>query len=347
MAPKVSVVMSVYNGERHLRDAVESVLNQTFRDFEFIIVDDGSTDRTWEILKSYEDPRIVLARNRENIGLTKSLNKGLQMAKGQYIARQDADDISLPERLAKQVEFLESNGEVGLLSCSFVEIDDEGRSVSIQILPAEDSDLQERLLISNCFCHGAAMFRRECLESVGAYREEFEFAQDYDLWLRISERYKVANLEEALYRWRVRTDALSMTGRPSQYGYHFLAQDLAKERRNAGVDKLASLQQEERHVSIQEEFKKHKAEQRRAAAYDYYAWSVRLYRAGNVGGFLKLLLRAMINAPLERDLWLQLLSLVGRKLLTSLRGSAKSDSEDTVGEGSPLEPYSRTNRQQR
>ena len=340
MAPKVSVVMSVYNGDKHLREAVESILHQTFRGFEFIIVDDGSTDRTWEILASYEDPRIALVRNEENIGLTKSLNRGLEMARGEYVARQDADDISLPERLEKQVEFLENNAEVGLLSCCFIEIDDEGRSVSIQRLPAEDTDLQERLLISNCFCHGAAMFRRECLESVGAYRQEFEFAQDYDLWLRISERYKVANLEEALYEWRVDTDALSMTGRASQYGYHFLAQDLAKERRKAGVDKLASLQEEERHVFIQEELKKHKAQQKRAAAYDYYAWSVRLYRAGNVGAFLRLLLRAITNAPLERDLWLQLLSLAGRKLLTSLRGLAKSDSEDTVGEGFPLEPYS-------
>lgn len=339
MVPKVSVVMSVYNGEKHLREAVESILNQTFRDFEFIIVDDGSTDSTWKILTGYDDPRIVLVRNQENAGLTKSLNKGLQLAKGKYIARQDADDASLPERLEKQAEFLDSNRDVGLLSCSFIEIDGEGRPVSVQRLPSEDSELQERLLSSNCFCHGAAMFRRECLKSVGAYREEFEFAQDYDLWLRISERYKVANLEEALYKWRADTDALSMTRRACQYGYHFLAIDLAKERRETGVDKLASLQEGERHTLIQEEFNKHRAARRRAAAHDYYAWAMRLYRAGDVAGFFKLLLRAVISGPLERDLWLQSLSLARRKLFKLPRSLARSRSKSTDDEVFPLEPH--------
>lgn len=339
-SPRVSVVLSVYNGAEHLREAVDSILNQTFIDFEFIILDDGSTDHTWEILTDFDDPRIVLVRNQENMGLTKSLNEGLGMAKCEYIARQDADDISLPERLAKQVEFLERNREVGLLSCAFVEIDEEGRSVSIQRLPAGNSELQARLLISNCFCHGAAMFRRECLESVGAYREEFDFAQDYDLWLRISEKYKVANLEDALYEWRLRTDAVSITGRPRQYGYHFLAQDLAKERRKSGVDKLASLHREARHISIQQEFTKHKAEQKRAAAYDYFAWSVRLYRAGNIGASLNLLSRAVINAPLERELWVRLLRSVATKLFRPLSALAKSHSKGSAEQGPPLDPYS-------
>ena len=103
--PKVSVVMSAYNGERYLREAVESILNQTFNDFEFIIIDDGSTNSTGQILSSYaaQDPRIVLIRNRENIGLTKSLNKGLALARGEYIARMDADDVSLPNRFSEQV----------------------------------------------------------------------------------------------------------------------------------------------------------------------------------------------------------------------------------------------------
>jgi len=113
--PKISVIMSVYNGEKYLREAIESILNQTFRDFEFIIINDGSTDKTSEILSSYNDPRIVIINNKRNIGLTKSLNKGLKMVKGEYIARQDADDVSLPERLERMVNFLDMNRDVGLL----------------------------------------------------------------------------------------------------------------------------------------------------------------------------------------------------------------------------------------
>ena len=112
--PKISVVMAVYNGEKYLREAIDSILNQTFKDFEFIIVNDGSTDRTREILESFIDPRIVLI-HQEHMGLTKSLNRGIALAKGKYIARQDADDISMAERLEKQFNFLESHENVALL----------------------------------------------------------------------------------------------------------------------------------------------------------------------------------------------------------------------------------------
>jgi glycosyltransferase involved in cell wall biosynthesis len=332
MAPRVSVVTSVYNGEKHLREGVDSILHQSFRDFEFIIVDDGSTDRTWKILTSYDDPRIILLRNEQNLGLTRSLNKALPRSTGEYIARMDADDVSLPDRLDKQVEFLDANEDVGLVSCSFVEIDDEGRHISIQRLPTRNCDLQQRLLTSNCFCHGAAMFRRECLSSVGAYRAEFEFAQDYDLWLRISESYKVANLEQPLYQWRAGGGAVSLTRRATQYGYHFLAIDLAKERRKTGVDKLASLQQEERRAFIKEEFRRHRTARRQAAARDYYGWGLRLYRIGNLRGSLRLLLRAIASSPLERDLWLQLVSLGASKLFKlprRLRADSDSTNEET------------------
>ena len=126
MAPKVSVVMCVHNGERYLYEALESVLNQTFEDFEFIIVDDASADNTPAILKEYaaQDGRIRLMRNAHNLGLTRSLNKALRLAKGEYIARQDADDISLPQRLEKQVEFLNSNSRTAVVG-SWTEVIDE------------------------------------------------------------------------------------------------------------------------------------------------------------------------------------------------------------------------------
>jgi glycosyltransferase involved in cell wall biosynthesis len=130
MTPKVSVVMSVYNNESYIREAVESVLNQSFKDFEFIIINDGSTDRTREILTSYTDERIRLF-DQENRGLTISLNRGLSLAKGSYIARMDGDDISDPERFAEEVRFLEQNEKIGLIGTYAHRIDEQGRIVSL------------------------------------------------------------------------------------------------------------------------------------------------------------------------------------------------------------------------
>ncbi|HKQ33129.1 MAG TPA: glycosyltransferase family A protein, partial [Thermodesulfobacteriota bacterium] len=122
MTPKVTVLMTVYNGEKFLNEAIDGILNQTFRDFEFLIINDGSTDGSREIIKSYKDPRINLVDNESNIGLTASLNRGLSLAGGEYIARQDADDISLPERLEKQISILERNPDIALLGSWYLEI---------------------------------------------------------------------------------------------------------------------------------------------------------------------------------------------------------------------------------
>ncbi len=131
--PKVSVIMSVYNGDKYLREAIESILNQTFTDFEFIIVNDGSTDNSLEIIESYDDERIKTINNKKNIGLTKSLNKALKFAKGKYIARQDADDVSLPNRFEKQVEYLDSHPEVALVGTSVYLIDENGKIIGKRI----------------------------------------------------------------------------------------------------------------------------------------------------------------------------------------------------------------------
>lgn len=128
ISPKVSVVMSVYNGEKYLPETIDSILNQTFKDFEFIIINDGSTDKTAKILTSYDDPRIRIF-NQENMGLTKSLNRAISLAKGEYIARMDADDISYPERLKKQVDYLNKNPDIGLVGSKYIRIDKRGRKI--------------------------------------------------------------------------------------------------------------------------------------------------------------------------------------------------------------------------
>jgi len=238
--PKVSVVMSVYNSERYLLEAVESILRQTFTDFEFIIVDDGSTDGTWEILTSYatEDPRIVLIRNEKNIGLTQSLNKGLVLARGEYIARQDADDVSEPERLEKQVAYLEAYPLVGLVGTAYEIISGDGQLLTTVYPPTDNGALQERLLEGNCFCHGAVVFRRICLAHVGGYREAFRTAQDHDLWLRISEHFDLASLPDRLYRYRFHSTAVSVQQLELQVANDGLARDLARERRQNGQERM-------------------------------------------------------------------------------------------------------------
>jgi len=203
--------MSVYNGEKYLREAIESILNQTFDDFEFLIVDDGSTDKTLEILREYakKDSRIKVIVNQGNIGLTKSLNKAIREAKGEYIARQDADDVSMPERLEKQIEFLERNLEIGMVGTFYYEISGEGRIIRRKVMPKDNKELRRTLIRYNPFFHGSVMIKREVFSKVGLYNENFKRAQDYELWFRIANSYKLANVPEFLTKRRYIKEMIS------------------------------------------------------------------------------------------------------------------------------------------
>lgn len=243
MAPKVSVVMSVYNAEKYLEEAIDSILNQTFSDFEFIIINDGSTDRTSEILKGYTDPRLIIV-NQANMGLTRSLNKAINMVRGEYIARMDSDDISLPERLQMQVAFLHGHPTVGLVGTRVIQIDENGEFIAEWSLLAESAYIKTALLIENQFCHGSVMFRRECIRKVGGYREEFKRAQDYDLWLRIAEYYEVANLIVPVYKLRITANSISFSHKLEQDRYAALARRCA-ERRKRGEEKSLVVEEAE------------------------------------------------------------------------------------------------------
>lgn len=207
--PKVTVLMSVYNGERYLNEAVDSILSQTFTDFEFLIIDDASTDRTPEILRGYDDPRIRIVTNEENLGLTKSLNKGLALARGEYIARMDADDISAPERLEKQVSFLERNTDIGVLGTNVQYVDDFGNPLQILKWPSCDSLIKWRLCFMNPLAHPSILIRRKLLTNIGGYNEEITFAQDYDLWGRLSLITQFGNHEEVLLHLRKTKENIS------------------------------------------------------------------------------------------------------------------------------------------
>lgn len=225
MPPKLTVLMSVYNGERYLRDAVESVLHQTFTDFEFVIVDDGSQDGTWELLQDWavRDPRIVLLRNEENLGLTKSLNKGLYLARGEYIARQDADDVSLSHRLEKQVAVLEERPDVVLVSANMDLMDADGR-VWRRPRRAGSPGLVAWLLL---FCnylggHSQVMFRRQTVLDLGGYAEDRPCSQDYELWLRLAEVGKVVILPDVLLLYRTHGESVTSRRGEKQKEYSLL-----------------------------------------------------------------------------------------------------------------------------
>lgn len=202
--PEVTVLMTVYNGERYLGDAIESVLSQTFRDFEFVIVDDGSTDRSLEIAASYGDPRIRLLENGRNIGQAAALNYGLRTAAGELVARQDADDLSHLRRLELQVEVMRTDPGLAMLGSQGIVINGSDAPIFALSRPCEHVSIRWFHLFDNPFIHSSVMFRRSLvLDQCGGYDEAFPYAQDYALWSCLIQKYRVRNLLEPLvsYRW--------------------------------------------------------------------------------------------------------------------------------------------------
>jgi len=198
--------MSVYNGEKYLKQSIDSVLMQTFDDFEFIIINDGSTDSTLDILNSYSDKRIKLI-SRENKGLIHSLNQGLSRSSGEYIARQDADDISELDRFAKQIEFMNSHG-IDFVGTSATIIDEDGRFVKKILKPNQVTD--SYFFKANPFVHGSVMFKKSILNDFSVwYNQDMLYMEDYDFFWRISKKYNCANIQLALYKWRYHSNSIS------------------------------------------------------------------------------------------------------------------------------------------
>lgn len=190
--------MPVYNGEKYLSEAIDSILNQTFTDFEFLIINDGSTDDSVKIIQSYEDTRIRLIHNETNLKLIATLNKGIEVARGEYIARMDADDISLPDRLAKQFDFLNANSKVGVLGCAVKLIDHSGSQDQIMRFPSAHGFLRWSLFFYCPIAHPSVMMRRVLVSDAGGYRSTMLHVEDYDLWWRLSQKTRLSNLQEVL-----------------------------------------------------------------------------------------------------------------------------------------------------
>ncbi|WP_137680701.1 glycosyltransferase family 2 protein [Aurantiacibacter suaedae] len=210
--PTVSVVMAVYNGEKFLAEAIASILDQTFRDFEFVIIDDGSTDRTPAILADFaaKDPRIRVF-TQENIGLTKSLVRGVDASQGRLIARMDADDISFPTRLEKQARFLESHPEIELVTANIEFMDEAGKKrFDVAPLHFPSACVAFFMPFFNVMAgHGQVMYTRALYDRVNGYDVSFRFAQDYDLWERMSHHTMFGQIDEVLYRFRTSANSIS------------------------------------------------------------------------------------------------------------------------------------------
>lgn len=204
--------MPAYNAERYIKDSIESILNQSERDFEFIIVDDGSTDKTSLIISSFSDPRLRVFKIN-HCGLIYSLNFGISKANGEYIARMDVDDISEPNRLKKQADFLDDHPDIALCG-SFATIIDENGKVKgrLEYSPIEDKNIRRYALLHNPFIHPTIMIRKKVFDSVGMYKSLFKHVEDYELWTRVLRKYKGATLSEALLKYRIHENQVTKRG---------------------------------------------------------------------------------------------------------------------------------------
>ena len=199
--PLISIVLPVFNCEAYLSDAIQSILIQSFSDFELIVINDASTDSSQSIIQSFNDKRIREIVNKQNLGLAKSLNIGFKLAKGQYIARMDADDISMPSRLEKQFLFMEENPDIDISGADYELFGEKTRIVK---LPYEDREIKDTLFFNSCIAHPTVIFRHESIKKyMIKYNEKFLYSQDYELWCRLIDKLSFANIPDVLLKYRV------------------------------------------------------------------------------------------------------------------------------------------------
>ena len=233
--------MPVYNAAAYLAEAVESVLGQTLEDVELVAVDDGSEDDTHAILEQFAraDRRVRIIANEQNLGIARSRNLGWRAARSPYIATQDADDVSLPDRLRRQAEFLDSHPSIAAVGTMSITIGPDGQRLSTRRYPLTPRAIESTLLRRNCMEATSVTMRRTALEAVGGYR--VVRSEDYDLWLRLSERFQLANLPDTLVMYRVHPAQASVVTVEAQARWARAIAAAARARRSSGVDPLANV----------------------------------------------------------------------------------------------------------
>jgi hypothetical protein len=311
-SPRISVVMVTCNVERFLAESIESILGQTFTNFEFIIVDFGSTDRTIPIITSYaaKDSRVRL-HEIPTCGLAQARNTGCFFARGEYIAIMDADDISLPDRLQLEIVFMEEHSEVGLVGGVTECIDATGAPLAMRShdFPAEDGEIRSALAVGCPFCQPTLLMRRQAFVLVGGYRPVFVQAEDYDLWLRISEHYRCANLKASVLKYRIHPYQVSMRRRSEQTLCVLAAQVAAAARKTGRPDPLSGVEEITPEVLVG--LGVTKSEVQNALASDCRDWIRVMSDAGEFSAALKATVESLQSSDWQcaekwriADLWL-------------------------------------------
>jgi glycosyltransferase involved in cell wall biosynthesis len=287
--PPITVLLAVYNGQQYLRAAIESVLTQTFTDFEFLIIDDGSTDQTLSILREYaaRDGRIRMV-TRPNKGLTNTLNEGLSLAGGEFLARMDADDICMPRRFERQLGYLRENPDCVLVGSRVLLMDPDGLPIREMCLEQTHDEIDQAHLNRGWpIVHPAATMRLSALKQIGGYRDEFNTLEDLDLFLRLAEIGKLANLPDLLLNYRQHFASVTHSKEEKQMQIRQAIYDQTRARRGLPPDvppPPARAQARQKH------------EQHR-----FWAWTA--LKAGNKRTARKHALKTVRLAPFEKESW--------------------------------------------
>jgi len=286
--PRVSVILPVYNGSRFVPEAIESILSQSFTDFEFLIHDDGSTDDTLTVVESYaaKDPRIRVT-SAKNQGVSASRNDLMAAAKGEYLAVMDHDDIAMPDRFALQVAHLDANPDCAVVAGQVEWIDEDGLPIGQLPLPTDSREIEENLLRNECrIAHAAAMIRASALRAVGGYNADYSIAVDYELWLRIVEVGQIVNLPDLMVKYRIVGSGLSGTKYARQQENALRACLAARRRRNLPVE-------EDPRIDAPPPASHQNWEQ-----FGWIAW-----RSGNRTAWRRYALRALKASPFSHRAW--------------------------------------------
>lgn len=303
--PLVSILLGAYNEEESIARTLQSLLGQAFNNYEIIVVDDGSTDHTVDVVRQFRDDRIRLLQNDRNGGLPSALNHGLDATRGEYIARADADERSLPFRLEQQVEALETRQHVQVVSSWYRIVGQDSEQITeIEIPPCEGVGIDELIADPPEIAHGSVMMRKSSLKSVNGYREAFTLAQDYDLWLRLAERYGSGWLHvipEVLYERKISGDQL--VKRRQQRSYADAAKEAAKRRQTGQVEDLDGLLHPVSRIES-----KTPTDAEFAAMYEYLAGTWLLHQ-GQRYSALSRFLRALVHDPTNVRPWYKIILL--------------------------------------
>lgn len=300
--PKVSVLMSVYNGERYIAPAIESVLKSDFEDYEFIIINDGSIDSSQKIIQQYQaqSPKIKVYE-KPNSGLTASLNFGLQKTKGEYIARLDVDDVCLPGRLSKQSQYLDFHADIALVGANAVLINHIGKKIGEtsfgKLMPWQCMARIETM--DTIFAHSSWMVRKEAMFELNGYDEFYKKAQDYDLLLRFIEKYKIACLPEYLVEQRITESSLSFEGDLIQNQYATVAQLCYLLRKSESGIKY----DQERQLNLVSKVYFEMNMKTKNLAHRYLSLARYDFRAGLIVSGIKKVFKALRSDPLHVVFW--------------------------------------------